>query len=57
VNNFIKNGCDFFFKITNKSNGKEIACAKTGIAFFDYKTNKLVPVPEKFRNLIESLNK
>lgn len=55
VDNFIKNGCDFFFKITNKSNGKEIARAKTGIAFFDYKLNKLVAVPEKFKSLIESL--
>lgn len=55
VDNFIKNGCDFFFKITNKESGKEIARAKTGIAFFDYKTNKLVAVPEKFRSLIESL--
>lgn len=55
VDNFIKNGCDFFFKITNKSNGKEIARAKTGIAFFDYNANKLVAVPEKFKSLIESL--
>lgn len=55
VDNFIRNGCDFFFKVTNKSTGKEIARAKTGIAFFDYKNNKLVPVPEKFKMLIESL--
>ncbi|MDT3695863.1 MAG: thioesterase family protein [Ignavibacterium sp.] len=55
VDNFIKTGCDFFFKITNKSNGKEIARVKTGIAFFDYNTNKLVQVPEKFKSLIESL--
>ena len=55
VENFIKNGCDFFFKITNKANGKEIARAKTGIAFFDYKKNKIVTVPEKFKELIDSL--
>lgn len=55
VDNFIKTGCDFFFKITNKATGKEIARAKTGIAFFDYKENKLVAVPEKFKLLIESL--
>ncbi len=55
VDNFIKNGCDFFFKIINKSNGKEIARAKTGIAFFDYKSNKLVAVPQKFKSLIDSL--
>jgi len=55
VENFIKNGCDFIFKITNKVNGKEIARAKTGIAFFNYQSNKLVSVPDKFRTLIDSL--
>jgi len=55
VENFIKNGCDFLFKITNKSNGQEIAHAKTGIAFFDYEKNKIVAVPEKFKELIDSL--
>lgn len=57
VENFIKNGCDFFFRITNKSTGKEIARAKTGIAFFDYSLNRLIPVPQKFKLLIESLKK
>lgn len=55
VENLIKNGCDFLFKITNKETGKEIARAKTGIAFFDYKTNKLVPMPNKFKELIKTL--
>jgi len=55
VDSFIKNGCDFFFKITNKATGKEIARAKTGIVFFDYNSNKIVSVPEKFRSLIDSL--
>ena len=57
VEDFSKTGCDFYFRITNKSTGKEIARAKTGIAFFDYQNNKLVPVPEKFKSLIESLKK
>jgi acyl-CoA thioesterase FadM len=55
VDNFTKIGCDFFFKITNKATGKEIARAKTGVAFFDYKNNKLVSVPEKFIQLIDKL--
>jgi len=55
VDNFIKTGCDFFFKITNKVSGNEIARAKTGIAFFDYDSNKLITVPEKFISLIDSL--
>jgi acyl-CoA thioester hydrolase len=57
VENFIKNGCDFVFRIINKTNGNEIARVKTGIAFFDYDKNKMVPVPEKFRLLIQDLKK
>lgn len=56
VDNLIRTGCDFVFKISNKANGKEIARAKTGIAFFDYKKNKMIAVPEKFVELIEKLN-
>lgn len=57
VDNFIKNGCDFLFRITNKASGKEVARAKTGIAFFDYKQNKIVSVPQKFFELINDLQK
>lgn len=53
VSNFIRNGCDFIFRITNKESGREIARAKTGIAFFDYKLNKIVPVPEEFKRIVE----
>ena len=56
VDNVIRTGCDFFFKITNKANRKEIARAKTGIAFFNYQNNRMVAVPDKFRELIEKLN-
>lgn len=56
VDNLIRIGCDFVFKISNKASGKEIARAKTGIAFFDYKKNKMIAVPEKFVELIEKLN-
>ncbi len=57
VDNFIKNGCDFLFRITNKATGKEVARAKTGIAFFDYQQNKIVPVPKEFLELINDLKK
>jgi acyl-CoA thioesterase FadM len=56
VENFIRTGCDFVFKIYRKSDGIEIARAKTGIAFFDYKNNKIVAVPEKFKKVAEDLN-
>jgi acyl-CoA thioester hydrolase len=57
VDNFIKTGCDFIFRITNKANGKEIARAKTGIAFFDYNINRLVTIPAGFMELIKDLKK
>jgi acyl-CoA thioesterase FadM len=56
VMDFSKIGCDIIYKISNPDSKKEIALAKTGIVFFDYKNKKIVPVPEKFKSKIESLN-
>ena len=44
-------GFDFVYLITNKKSGKEVALAKTGIVFFDYKKRKVVEIPAKFRKL------
>lgn len=46
-----KVGCDFYYRISNKKTGKDVAHAKTGIVFFDYKTRCVVNVPAKFREL------
>lgn len=48
VGDFNKYGCDFFFKVIQKNSGKEVARAKTGIVFFDYTRQKMVPVPVVF---------
>ena len=48
VDDFNKYGCDFFFKVIQKNSGKEVARAKTGIVFFDYNRQKMVPVPAAF---------
>ena len=53
VNDFTEIGCDFVYRLTNKNSKKEIALAKTGIVFFDYKNKKIVPVPIKFKSKIE----
>ena len=45
-------GCDFVFRIINHATGKEVARAKTGIAFFDYRSHSVVPVPEAFRTAV-----
>lgn len=55
VNGFSGIGCDFVYRITNKSTGKEIALAKTGIVFFNYEKRKTVSVPSEFALKIESL--
>ncbi len=46
--NFHKLGCDFFYRLTNETS-KEVARAKTGLIFFDYEKQKMVSMPEKFK--------
>ena len=47
---FNKYGCDIIYKITNKDTGTEIARAKTGIVFFNYREKKIVTIPDIFQN-------
>jgi acyl-CoA thioesterase FadM len=56
VMDFSKIGCDIVYRIINKNSTKEIALAKTGIVFYDYKNKKVVAVPEKFKSKTESLS-
>jgi len=56
VIDFSKIGCDIVYRITNNNSKKEIALAKTGIVFYDYKDKKIVSVPENFKSRIESLS-
>ncbi len=51
VTDLSRTGGDFFYLITSKSSGKEVARAKTGIVFFDYQKRKVVEMPEKFRDI------
>jgi acyl-CoA thioesterase FadM len=51
VSDLSKVGCDFIFRLTDKEKGSEIARAKTGVVFFDYERRRIMPVPEKFKNL------
>ena len=46
-------GCDFVFRLTRKDSGKELARAKTGIAFFDYSRRRVVEVPAAFRTALD----
>jgi len=51
VGDFSSSGCDFFFRLSHTKTGKEIARAKTHMVFFDYRMQKKLPVPEKFKAL------
>lgn len=48
VTDFTSAGCDFVYRVTNASDGRLVARAKTGIAFFDYTARKIVAVPPGF---------
>ena len=52
VIDFSKVGCDIVYRITNSTTKKEIAIAKTGIVFFDYRNKKVVAVPDKFKSKV-----
>jgi len=47
-------GCEFFYRVRNSSSGLEVARAKTGMAFFDYRSRAIAPVPPGFRTRVEA---
>jgi acyl-CoA thioester hydrolase len=51
VGDYSKYGCEFVYRVTNKTAGKEICRARTGFVFADYETRKLLEVPEEFKRL------
>ena len=48
---FWRAGCDFFYRLSDRATGREVARAKTGIVFFDYETRKRAPAPEAFARI------
>ena len=46
-------GCNFFYHIKNSDSGAEVARAKTGIVFFDYKQKKVTRMPKAFAKLFQ----
>jgi acyl-CoA thioesterase FadM len=48
--------CDVVFRLTNTITNKEVALAKTGIAFFNKQTRKISAVPDAFRKTCELAN-
>lgn len=48
---FDRHGFDLYYLLVNKESGREIARAKTGLLFFDYRLNKVADTPAAFREL------
>ena len=57
VNDFGKRACDLVYLLSHQPSGKEIARAKTRIAFFDYRKNVTTSIPEKFLSLFREHDK
>ena len=57
ITNFGTHACDLFYRVTNRASGKEIARAKTGIVFYDYKAQKIAHIPDKMILLFNRLEK
>ncbi len=53
VNDFSRKGCDVVYKMSNAETGEEMVRAKTGMLFFNYREQKVAPVPEVFRARVE----
>jgi acyl-CoA thioester hydrolase len=51
VTDFNKYGCDFVYRVSEKTSGREVARAKTGIVFFDYQKRAVQRVPQPFMDL------
>jgi len=43
-------GCDLVFRVSNAETGEEMVRAKNGMLFFDYRAQKVAPVPGSFKN-------
>ena len=48
IDDITNTGCDIFYKLINSKNEKEIAKAKTGIVFYNYKLKKVARTPKAF---------
>ncbi|HJV87476.1 MAG TPA: thioesterase family protein [Noviherbaspirillum sp.] len=56
VMDFNRYGGDITFRITRPADGAMVAMAKSGFVFFNYKSRKVVPMPEAFREKFPNAN-
>jgi acyl-CoA thioesterase FadM len=46
-------GCELLYRVTDRESGRPVATAATGIVFFDYAEQRVAPMPERFRRVLE----
>jgi acyl-CoA thioester hydrolase len=56
VGEFWNTGCEIFYRLTNARTLKELARAKTAIAFYDYEHQKTMSVPARFKSKVQGNN-
>lgn len=56
VMDFNKYGGDIIFRITRPRDGALVAMAKSGFVFFNYRSKKVVPMPEAFSRKFAKVN-
>lgn len=56
VMDFNKYGGDITFRITRPRDNALVAMAKSGFVFFNYKTKRVVPMPEAFHRKFAQVN-
>ncbi len=49
---FNKYGCDIFYRMTQARDHTRVLEAKTGIVFFNYRENKITPMPQAFARAV-----
>lgn len=49
VTDLSSRGCDIVYRISDRETGDEMFRAKTGMLFYNYEKQKVVPMPEGFR--------
>ena len=57
VMDFNRYGGDIIFRVTRPADGTLIAMAKSGFVFFDYRTKKVVVMPDFFANKFPEVNR
>ena len=53
ISDITKRGCDFYYRLINIGNEKEVAKVKTNILFYDYKNKKAGKTPEVFEKIFK----